>query len=150
MPPLGLPDHTPVSAEALRALAERHHVSVQQVERLPDTGIFNAVYRLGDGLILRIPRNHPAFTDAIHTEAVAVPAARAAGVRTPRLLLVDDTRDVLPVPFAVYERVHGEALESLHLPPAATPDVWRELGRDLAVTHTRGAVGRRRGPPQAE
>lgn len=135
MPPFNLPDHAVVVADALRAIAERYGVDPADVERLPETGIFNAIYRLGEHLILRVPRDHPAFIAAIHTEAVAVPAARPAGVRTPRLVATDVSRALLPVPFAIYERVRGETLELLDREPEDTADAWRELGRDLARTH---------------
>lgn len=81
-----LPDHVDVSPETLRQIGERHGIAGCYVERLPETGIFNAIYRLGEGAIVRIPRNHPTFIQAACNEVVAVPAARAAGVRTSRLL----------------------------------------------------------------
>jgi aminoglycoside phosphotransferase (APT) family kinase protein len=72
----------------------------------------------------------------LYNESVAVPLARSARVRTPALLVYDDSRDLLPVPFTVYERVHGETLSLLDLEPDDTPEVWRELGRDLARLHS--------------
>ena len=75
-----------------------------------------------------------------------MPAARSVGVRTPALVAYDDACDLLPVPYQVVERIHGEVLGRLDVEPGATPDVWRELGRDLALLHTRvggsGPVGR--------
>jgi aminoglycoside phosphotransferase (APT) family kinase protein len=68
---------------------------------------------------------------------VAVPAAREAGVRTPRIIVFDDSLDLLPVPYTVYERVRGETLGLLDRDPATSPGVWRELGRDLALLHSR-------------
>ncbi len=94
---------------------------------------------MGDDLILRIPRRHPTFTAAARKEAIAAPAARQAGVRTPALVVFDDTFDLLPVPFTVYERVHGATLGLLDREPGDTPDVWREIGRDLALLHSRTA-----------
>ncbi len=132
-----LPDLPDVSPEIVRALAERHGLGTPSYVRLPEVGIFNAVYRLGDDLILRVPRHHPAFIAAARTEAIAAPAAHAAGVRTPRLIAFDDALDLLPVPYLIYERVHGETLGLLDLDPGATPQAWRELGRDLARLHTR-------------
>jgi aminoglycoside phosphotransferase (APT) family kinase protein len=130
-----LPTHVELSDATLLAIAERHDLDARTFRRLPSIGIFNAIYLLGDELILRVPRNHPHFTAALAREAMAVPAARAAGVSTPQLLVFDDTLTLLPVPYAIYERVHGETLESLGLDPAATPAVYRELGRDLARLH---------------
>ena len=133
--PLTLPDHVDVSSETLRTIADRHGLGGACVERLPETGIFNAIYRLGDGAILRIPRNHPKFVEAAHNEAIAAPAARAAGVRTPRLLAFDDSLTLLPVPYTVYERVRGVTLESLNLDPPDAAEVWRDHGRNLALAH---------------
>jgi aminoglycoside phosphotransferase (APT) family kinase protein len=42
---------------------------------------------------------------------------------------------LLPCPFAIYQRVNGETLESLDLPLLAAAEIWRELGRDLARLH---------------
>jgi len=134
-----LPAFPKVSTKILHAIAERYELDARSFSRLPEVGIFNAIYALGSDVILRIPRNHPAFTAAARKEAVVVPAARAAGVRTPTLLTFDDTLELLPVPYTLYERVHGATLGLLDCEPADTPDVWREIGRDLALLHTRVA-----------
>lgn len=130
-----LPEHTPVSPAIFEQIGERHHLGKRAVIRLPETGVFNAVYQLGDDLILRIPRNHPAHAGAVQKEAAAVPAARAAGVRTPAIVAFDDSRELLPVPYIIYERIQGETLESFGREPGETPEIWRELGRDLGRLH---------------
>ena len=127
-----LPDHVPVSADAARAIAARHGLGDRALVRLADTGIINAVYLLGDDLVLRVPRDHPGHVAQARAESVAIPAARAAGVRTPALIAYDDACDLLPVPYLIVER----ALSHLDLEPGQTPDVWREVGRDLALLHT--------------
>lgn len=127
----------PVVSDAIaRQIAARHGLGTRSCVRLPSIGVFNAVYGLGDDLILRVPRAQPRVVAMAAKEAVAVPAARAAGVRTPRLVAFDDSLALLPVPYAVYERVRGEPLELLGLDPAATPSAYRALGRDLARLHT--------------
>ncbi|HEY7122329.1 MAG TPA: aminoglycoside phosphotransferase family protein [Ktedonobacterales bacterium] len=131
-----LPDFAPIPPEAFAALASEHHVSVSQITPLPDIGITNKIYRFGDALILRIPRHHPHIINLARKEARVVPIARAAGVHTPAILLFDDTCDLLPVPYTLYERAPGETLGLLDLEPEATPNVWRALGRDLARLHT--------------
>jgi hypothetical protein len=142
LPSFTLPDHTPVHHQTLQAIALRHGLDSSTINRLPDTGIFNAVYHLGrpGGLgqdaILRVPRNHPNFIAHSYREAVVVPAVRAAGVRTPSLLAFDDSLELLPVPYTIYERVPGVTLEALDLEPDEAADVWREHGRNLAVVHT--------------
>lgn len=134
-----LPAFPKLTSAALHAIAERHGLGARAFSRLPDVGIFNAIYALGPEFILRIPRNHYAFTAAARKEAVVAPAARVAGVRTPALIAFDDTLDLLPVPYTIYERIHGATLGLLDREPGDTPDVWREIGRDLALLHTRVA-----------
>jgi aminoglycoside phosphotransferase (APT) family kinase protein len=134
-----LPAFPKVSTRVLHDICEHHGLGIHTFSRLPEIGIFNAIYALGDDLILRIPRSHLAFTAAARKESLAAPAARAAGIRTPALIIFDDTLDLLPVPFTIYERVHGATLGLLDCEPEDTPDVWREIGRDLALLHSRVA-----------
>ena len=131
-----LPAFPEVSAEVLHAIAERHGLGIGTIEQLPEVGIFNAIYALGADFILRVPRCHSAFTNAARKEAIVAPAARAAGVRTPLLIAFDSALDLLPVPYTIYERIHGETLGLLDREPGDTPDVWRDLGHDLALLHT--------------
>ena len=128
-----LPPFPLAEPEALQEIARRH--GERDVRRLPQVGMFNAVYAFGNDLILRVPRQHPDFIGATAREAVASPLASSVGVRTPALIEYDDSLSLLPAPFLVYERVHGETLELLSLEHEATPEVWRELGRDYAKLH---------------
>jgi hypothetical protein len=137
MASFSLPDFPEVRPETLLSIARRHGLDVENFSLLPEAGVFNAIYLLGEDFILRVPRRHPAFVAAARKEAIAVPSARAAGVRTPRMLAFDDSLELLPVPYSIYERVHGETLGLLDQDPADTPGVWTELGRDLALLHTR-------------
>jgi aminoglycoside phosphotransferase (APT) family kinase protein len=125
-----------VSTETLHAIAERHGLGVDTFVRLPQVGVINAIYALGDRYVLRVPREHPGTVEQARTEAVAAPVARAAGVRTPRLVVFDEAEDLLPVPYLICERVHGRTLGLLDWEPADVAPVWRELGRDLALLHT--------------
>jgi aminoglycoside phosphotransferase (APT) family kinase protein len=137
---MDLPSFPDISDGLLQAIAERHGMAGAAIARLPEVGIFNAIYALGSDLILRIPRDHPAFTDAACKEALAVPAARAAGVRTPELVAFDASRELLPVPYTIYERVHGQTLGLLDCEPGDSPAAWHALGRDLALLHTHVAA----------
>jgi aminoglycoside phosphotransferase (APT) family kinase protein len=134
-----LPEHVEISAEAVRSIARRHGIRAEEVARLPEVGITNAVYLLGDHFVLRVPRNHPVHIALARKEVVAAGVARVAGVRTPRIVAYDDAGDLLPVPYTVYERVHGDTLGLLELDPGDSPGTWRELGRDLGLLHTRVA-----------
>jgi aminoglycoside phosphotransferase (APT) family kinase protein len=132
---LQLPDFPPISSETLEAICERHDLRDREISRFDDAGIFNAIYLVGGDHVLRVPRDAPPFVAAIRKESVAVPAARAAGIRTPALVAFDDSLDLLTVPYAIYERVHGETLGALDLGPEDTPRVWQRVGGDLARLH---------------
>jgi aminoglycoside phosphotransferase (APT) family kinase protein len=132
---MDLPDFPVVSEDTARLISEIHGLGATTFARIPSIGVFNQVFRLGEDLILRVPRNDVLFISALAKEALAVQAARAAGVTTPRLVAFDDSLGLLPVPYAVYERVEGQPLELLGLDPAATPGPYRALGRDLARLH---------------
>ena len=130
-----LPDFPRMPVETLEAVVERHGLDAGEILPSKDAGIFNAIYLVGNEYVLRVPRDAPPFVAAIRKESVAVPAARAAGVRTPALVAFDDTLELLPVPYAIYERVHGETLGALDLGPEDTPRVWQRVGGDLARLH---------------
>ena len=122
--------------EDLRAISDRHGLDANSFSSLPEVGLLNRIYALGEDAVLRVPRDHPISAADARKEAVAAPEAREAGVRTPRLLAFDDSLDLLPVPYSIYERVHGENFGLLDRDPAASPGVWRELGHDLALLHS--------------
>jgi Ser/Thr protein kinase RdoA (MazF antagonist) len=125
---------TELTSEARAALLARHGLSASTpIARMVSTGIINTVYAVGDDLVLRVPRLK--FGDYIRKEARIVPQARAAGVRTPALVATDDRLDILPVPYALYERVHAETLGLLHREPGDAAHAWYELGRDLGRLH---------------
>lgn len=136
---MDLPDFPDLSDAILHAVLDRMGAGRQRIERLPGSGIFNAIFAVGDDLILRVPRHHPAFVSAARKEALAVPCARRCGVRTPRLVAFDESLDLLPVPCALYERSPGRNAGSAHAEPEAAREMYRELGRDLAKLHA-GAV----------
>ncbi len=141
--PLQLAPSPPVTPTTLRAIAARHGLPVTRFTRLPDTGICNVHWQLGDDHVLRVPRLALNFARALRRECLVVPRARAAGLHTPAIVAYDESLDLLPVPYAIYERVRGvpleSALEAGRLDPDATPGVWRAVGRDLALLHTRTA-----------
>ena len=133
---MSLPDYPDVTDGTLRGISRRHGLDAGSFSLLPEVGIFNRIYLLGEDFVLRVPRDHPISAADARKEAVAVPAAREAGVRTPRMLVFDESLDLLPVPYSIYERVRGETLGLLDRDPAASPEVWRELGHDLALLHS--------------
>jgi aminoglycoside phosphotransferase (APT) family kinase protein len=124
-----------VSAATITAIVARFALGTREATPFVHSGTSHTIFMLDDAFVLRIPRNHPACISSVAIEAIAVPAARAAGVHTPELIAVDETLDLLPVPYMIYERVHGVALEQISSEPGSTPDVWRGLGQDLARLH---------------
>lgn len=132
---MDLPSFPNLTDETLAALAARHGFAGMPITPLPALGICNTLFRLGDNLILRVPRAHPTFIALTRKEALAAPAARAAGVRTPELIVFDDSLALLPIPYTIYARVPGETLELLRLEPEETSDAWRAVGHDLALLH---------------
>lgn len=92
---------------------------------------------MGRDLVLKVPYDEPAAIASVRTESAVVPFAIAAGVRTPRLVAYDPSLELLPVPYAIYERVRGVPLGSLGLEPESVGPAWRGLGRDLALAHGR-------------
>jgi len=143
LPPADGHDHAPWEAVAapslsqaeLEAVCAKHGLDGQAITAQAATGVINTIYLVGDELVLRVPRNIEAGIDHTLTESVAAPTAHAVGVRTPRLIVFDDDRDILPVPFTVYERSRGVSLAVDRGPSAAVAGVYKELGRDLARLH---------------
>ncbi len=134
-----LPPATEVPDAALRTIAERLGLRGTSWSAFASVGLSSSIYTLGDAFVLKVPRQHPQTITAARAETIAAAAAHAAGVHTPAVVLFDDTCALLPVPFTVYERVPGVPLASVASDTATTAAVWRALGRDLAVLHTRVA-----------
>jgi len=98
LPTFTLPEHLAIDADTLRAIARRHGLDAEPIERLPEPGIVNAIYRLGERAILRVPRHHPNFVEDGRREAVADPPDdrwHAIGPIEPAALLSSD--EVEPV-----------------------------------------------------
>ncbi len=112
------------------ALATRYKIPAHSIHEVPG-GVANRAYTLGDDLFLRIPRNNQ-FEQDLLKEAAVIPAARAAGVRTPAIVDFDTTRTLVDAPYMVSERVHGTDLVDAAEPPAT---FWQDLGNQLALLH---------------
>ena len=127
-----------LSGRQLQAVIERHQlqVALDEVHQLSSIGIVHTIYALGNDLVLRVPKAHPEAVADSYTGMVATPVAIAAGVSTPRLVTFDDDRDIVPVPFSIFERARGEAL-LFHLGPhpQAHASIWQDLGREIALLH---------------
>jgi aminoglycoside phosphotransferase (APT) family kinase protein len=118
-----------LSAETLAGICTRHDLPAV-TGRLDSNGAINSIWLLGDELVLRVPKNMDEGWKDTLTESVAAPVAHTSGMRTPALVVFDETLELVDVPYTVYERVRGEAGG-----PAA-PAGWRELGREVALLHS--------------
>lgn len=105
-------------------------------EAILGLGVGNRIYATSD-VILRIAADHPDSLSDAYTESVAAPAARAAGVLTPKLIIFDDSRNLINRPFSLWERVHGETLGVFETDPLKMPNTWINVGRQLGLLHTR-------------
>ncbi|HEX8222024.1 MAG TPA: aminoglycoside phosphotransferase family protein [Chloroflexia bacterium] len=126
---------TTISPEIVAAILARHGLQERAVVPLANLSAGNSVYLLGEDLVLRVPHGTTGDGYALKTARIAITAARAAGVRTPEILVYDDTRELLPMPYALLQRVPGEPLSKQEFEPGEIPQVWRELGHDLALLH---------------
>lgn len=114
---------TPTGA-AVAAIAAAHGVPARLVRPLP-SGVANQAYLLGDGLVLRVARSAAGAAD-LRTEAVVVPLALAAGVRTAEIVAAGTD----PVPHLIQHRLPGA---DMAMRPAA--GAYGEVGRQLALQH---------------
>lgn len=124
-----------LSHDQLAAVIERHHLAVapDAVKPMRSTGIVHSVYSLGGSLVLRVPKEHPEAIADAYTGSVAAPVAYAAGVRTPALVAFDDDRDIVAVPYSIFERAPGEPLVLSGAYPQDLGELWADLGRYLAL-----------------
>lgn len=100
------------------------------------TGVANRIYATRD-VVIRVAQEHPEALRDAKTESVAAPVAYAAGVLTPRLLVFDDSKELLDGPYSVWERVNGETLGLLSSNPRSMPHTWHQVGHQLALLHVR-------------
>ncbi|HEX2145740.1 MAG TPA: phosphotransferase [Glycomyces sp.] len=121
------------TADVLAEIARHHRVDPGGVTAAPFQGVANLVYFLGDDLVLRVAR--PEAVDDLRKEAVVIPAAVRAGVRTPDVVAFDDG-GLLEVPYMVVKRANGFTPD---LPASPTDERWgpvyRQLGSELATLH---------------
>jgi hygromycin-B 7''-O-kinase len=103
---------------------------VRPMQRL---GMENHIWALGDEYVLRIPlRGDPA---GMVVEALTVPVAREAGVRTPDLVVFDETRELTDDVYTIYERAPGHTLGTLDCDLRDMHLLLRDLAEDIVKLH---------------
>lgn len=121
-----------VSLPVLRVLCARHRLPLPAAVPAPWVGATACVYPLG-AAVLKVPHPSDEAAAALRRDVAVAALARAAGVATPRILAVDDRCDLLPAPYALAERIAGQAIARSD----AKPQPWRALGWQLGLVHTR-------------
>ncbi len=117
----------------LAAIAARHALPAPAAVPEPWAGAASRVYPLGD-VVVKIPFDRPDATAAVTTDAALSPFARTLGVSAAELVAFDEIQDIVPVPFAVFERVRGGPLDRADRSDAARA-AWEAVGGQLAVVH---------------
>lgn len=90
--------------QQLTDIARRYGIPVSHSWRAHWTGATSNVYPVGD-VVIKVAFETAEAISAVSIDAAMNPVVRELGVTTPELLAFDDTRETVPVPFAVYRRV---------------------------------------------
>jgi len=121
-----------LSDAQLREIVERSGLRLDgPIERMASSGVVHALWALGSKWVLRVPKNEVMCVGDHRCEAIAIPLAHRAGVRTPALEVFDDSLTLLDVPYSIVARIDGANLVSA---PADDP-AYERLGRELATLH---------------
>jgi aminoglycoside phosphotransferase (APT) family kinase protein len=122
-----------ISLDRLAAIAARHGLPAPSPMPEPWTGAASDVYPLGD-VVVKVPFDRPDTIVAVEIDAAMSGYARSLGVAAPELLALDESREVVPVPVAIFRRVAGVPLDPARRDEAARA-AWEEVGRQLARVH---------------
>ena len=128
-----------LSPELLGAIVRRHGLDLDgPIVAMHSTGVVHALWALGSQWVLRVPKDEAMCIGDHRCEAIAIPLARAAGVRTPGIVAFNDSGDILDVPYSIVERIDGHDLVSLRQDNPAHDATYRQLGVQLALLHRVG------------
>ena len=128
------------SPEVVAWLMDQFGIRTGEIQVLP-AGEANHAWRLGDDLVLRIPRNDGPLTNDLRKERSVIPIARAAGVSTPEIVAFEEGLDRTGRPVMVLRRVAGADLERAGLAETASRPIYREVGRQIGRLHAATGSG---------
>jgi aminoglycoside phosphotransferase (APT) family kinase protein len=117
----------------LARIAERHGLSCKARMPVPWVGATSHVYPWGEAVI-KVPFDRPDAIGALTIDAAMAEFARNLGIPAPTLLALDESREILPVPYAICRRV-PDAVPLQPWSKGALPEAWRATGQHLAVLH---------------
>jgi aminoglycoside phosphotransferase (APT) family kinase protein len=125
-----------VSKAELDAIVAKHRLSINgPIVPVESGGVVHALWRLGSKFLLRVPKNETMCLGDHRCEAAAIQLAIDAGVRTPRLVVFDNSLELLSVPYSVVEYVRGENLTALRPIDDHYQRAYEQLGEQLALLH---------------
>ena len=117
------------SPDLIRSLAAKHGIEGEPT-LLPNGGMVNEAWLIGDAHVLRIVRVKGCDEEAAR-EAAVVPLVVAAGMQAPRLVAYDVNGD--PRPYTIYERAAGELLGYVDRDLMEFEPAYRDIGRQIAM-----------------
>jgi hygromycin-B 7''-O-kinase len=120
------------TSEAISKAAQRHGLTGKPFP-MPRLGMVNDIWSVGDEFVLRVPTDREGELE-MYREVILAPAAFRAGVKTPELVVFDDSRKLLPLAFTVYRRATGETLGTVPRSQVG-PMVFRQLGAEIWRLH---------------
>lgn len=86
--------------------------------------------------MIKVALDSPNAERAVRIDAAMNPVVRKLGVRSPALIAVDDSREIVPVPYAIYDRVQDAVpLADLFGSPRLVRETWEQAGKNLARVH---------------
>ena len=117
----------------LTSIARKHHLSFPEAVPTPWVGATSRVFPLGDWVI-KVPFDDPDAIQAVMTDASVGSLVHGHGVPTQELLVLDDSRETLVVPFSIYRRVQpAVSLDRFSGHPDLVTRAWEAVGRHLAI-----------------
>jgi hygromycin-B 7''-O-kinase len=117
--------------ETVREIAKRHGL-IGEPRLLPNSGMVNEAWQIGDDYVLRIIVQDDCDEEA-KRESLVVPLVIAAGVRSPELVAFDLECKLTPRPYTVYRRAAGDLLGHLEEDPASFEASYHEIGREIRL-----------------
>lgn len=120
---------------ALNRIATLHGLQPPLAWPEPWTGATSRVWPCGH-LVIKVALDSPEAHRAVAIDAAMNPVAREIGVHVPALVAFDESGEILPVPYAVYERVpDAQSLDTRRDFSRHQAQAWEDVGRNLALVH---------------